>query len=98
MPGRRSKSGPGERRDQGASPFELDILNLDADPDVRLVSRPMEGGGRVEYEMWDGEGLALRFGDWRRAAGGEIRVFDGSGFLTIEMNIGEPRRARPALG
>ncbi len=98
MPGRKPRTRPDGPPDRGASPLELDLLKLDADPEDRLVSRPMEGGGRVEYEMWDDEGLTLRFGDWRRASGGEIRVFDGSGFLTIEMNIGEPRKPRPAMG
>ena len=95
MPGRKARSKSQGPPDHGSSPFELDILKLEADPEDRLVSRPMDGGGRVEYEMWDAEGLTLRFGDWRKAAGGEIRVYDGSGFLTIEMNIGEPRKARP---
>jgi len=71
-------------------------MRLDAPPEDRLVVRSVPGGGKVEYEFWDEAGTSLQYKDWRRASGGEIRLYDADGFNTLEMTVGEPRRGRPA--
>jgi hypothetical protein len=98
MPGtaRRDRQAPeSEPKGSPASPIELDIMRLDAPPEDRLVVRPVPGGGKVEYEFWDEAGASLQYKDWRRASGGEIRLYDADGFNTLEMTVGEPRKGRP---
>ncbi len=99
MPGtaRRNKSAPDPAPQESAqSPIEMDIMRLNAGPEERIVVRPAPGGGKVEYEFWDEAGASLQYKDWRRAAGGEIRLYDADGFNTLEMTVGEPRKSRPA--